>query len=410
MKYLVIIAILALTCVIQTKGQSQGIFFERNLSWQQILEKAQKENKYVFVDCYATWCGPCKLMDKNVYPVDSVGDFMNKNFISVRIQMDTTKQDNDETRQLYATARYIEAKYHIGVYPTYLFFSPAGEAVHKDLGEKDIKGFEEMALAAIDYPLMPTLADAARRVGQDSVAGHVAHDYINHFLATLAEEQLWTIENIMFVNRYSGVVSIRDRIFQLYYGNRIKVDSVMNDGHYSGGLINYVLYRDDRGLAGNSDPNWRQLEKAIEKDYDALYAKKNILQGQVEYYRQKKQWASYIKYFIRRQEINGIENLEPNGSTSRILNNAAYQILQYSTNKRELKKALSWASKAVTMVSTPFPKAQEMDTKANLLYKLGKKSSGLSLEEESHNLTPWDKEIAANYTKMKSGLPTWSTE
>jgi len=438
MKRLLIISILLIAGI--AKGYSQtdttkGISFEHNLSWQEILQKAKKENKYVFMDCYATWCGPCKMMDKNVYTVDSVGTLMNEKFISVKIQMDSTKEDNDETRQLYATARYIETKYHIHAYPAYLFFSPSGEAIHKDIGEKDIQSFLVMAAAALDptkqyytllanyrkgnneYSLMPTLADAAQRVGQDSIAEQVAHDYMNHFLAALAKEQLWTRENILFVDRYSRGVKIKDKIFQLYYRNRLKVDSVMNGEHFSDGVINYILYRDkvrsqvDRGLRTSADPNWRRLERTIGKDYDGIYAKKNVLRGQVDYYKEKKRWDRYIKYFIRQQEMNGISNLQASLNNSATLNNAAYEVFEYSTNKRELEKALLWVNQALKMVaSTPFLQALDMDTKANLLYKLGKKSEGLSLEEQSHALSPRNKDIAANYEKMKSGLPTWTIE
>ncbi len=48
--------------------ENKGIQFLKDLSWEQILAKAAKENKFVFVDCYATWCVPCKTMDNNVYP------------------------------------------------------------------------------------------------------------------------------------------------------------------------------------------------------------------------------------------------------------------------------------------------------------------------------------------------------
>src|SRR5580692_944424 len=85
----ILILVLMLTSFF-TITQGQGVAFEHGLSWQEVLQKAKKENKYVFVDCYATWCGPCKWMDKNVYPIDSVGTFMNDRFISVRMQMDTT--------------------------------------------------------------------------------------------------------------------------------------------------------------------------------------------------------------------------------------------------------------------------------------------------------------------------------
>ena len=45
---------------------TQGIHFEDGVSWQHVQQKAKAEDKYIFVDCYATWCGPCKQMDKKV--------------------------------------------------------------------------------------------------------------------------------------------------------------------------------------------------------------------------------------------------------------------------------------------------------------------------------------------------------
>ncbi len=69
-------------------SHAQGIKFEENLSWQQLLDKAKVTNKYIFVDCYATWCGPCKMMDKDVYTSGKVGYLFNEHFISVKVQMD----------------------------------------------------------------------------------------------------------------------------------------------------------------------------------------------------------------------------------------------------------------------------------------------------------------------------------
>src|SRR5690349_11279787 len=79
-----------------------GIKFNISLSWQQVLEKAKSENKYIFVDCYTTWCKPCREMEKFVYPLDTVGDFFNKNFISIKLQMDTTKNDSEQIKGSYS--------------------------------------------------------------------------------------------------------------------------------------------------------------------------------------------------------------------------------------------------------------------------------------------------------------------
>src|SRR5258708_37526579 len=62
----------------------RAVSFERELSWEQILVKAQKEKKLVFVDVVATWCGPCKMMDRDVYSNQKVADEIRGNFIAVK--------------------------------------------------------------------------------------------------------------------------------------------------------------------------------------------------------------------------------------------------------------------------------------------------------------------------------------
>src|SRR5882724_2814275 len=84
--------------------RAQGINFEQSLSWEQVKAKAKAENKYIFVDCYATWCVPCKNMEKNVYPIDSIGDFVNSHYIPVKIQFDRTKADNEQVKAWYEDA------------------------------------------------------------------------------------------------------------------------------------------------------------------------------------------------------------------------------------------------------------------------------------------------------------------
>ena len=41
----------------------QGIDFFHG-TWKEAMEKAEKEDKILFVDAFAKWCGPCKTMSK----------------------------------------------------------------------------------------------------------------------------------------------------------------------------------------------------------------------------------------------------------------------------------------------------------------------------------------------------------
>src|SRR5262249_50323519 len=114
--------LLLLLMPLLTLAQDNGIQFETGLSWQQIKEKAKAENKPIFMDCFTTWCGPCKYMEQKVLSQKNVGDFMNKNFICVKVQMDQTNHDSSTIKAWYKDAAAIKEVNNIHSYPTYLFF------------------------------------------------------------------------------------------------------------------------------------------------------------------------------------------------------------------------------------------------------------------------------------------------
>ena len=85
-------------------------------------KRASDQQLMLFVDVYATWCGPCKIMDKEVYTAPSVAEYMNANFVSVRLDGET-----DYGRK-YAAEQQLEG------YPTMFIFSKDGDPVSKVIG------------------------------------------------------------------------------------------------------------------------------------------------------------------------------------------------------------------------------------------------------------------------------------
>ncbi|MCV6604788.1 MAG: thioredoxin family protein [Porticoccaceae bacterium] len=65
-----------------------------DIAWHTDLDSALKAakaaDKPLFLDFYAEWCGPCKAMDKNVYPDLAVRKQM-EHFVAVRIDVDKHK-------------------------------------------------------------------------------------------------------------------------------------------------------------------------------------------------------------------------------------------------------------------------------------------------------------------------------
>ncbi len=96
-----------------------------DISFKDALERAKKEKKLIFVDIYTSWCGHCKEMAKSVFTLNDVGEFFNKNFISVKY--DAEKSDD---------GKKIARDYIVTGYPTMLFINGEGRLVNRVLGYK----------------------------------------------------------------------------------------------------------------------------------------------------------------------------------------------------------------------------------------------------------------------------------
>ncbi|WP_417431257.1 thioredoxin family protein [Halpernia sp.] len=107
-----------------------------NKPFAELLAQAKKEKKIIFLDAYASWCGPCKLLEKNIFPKPAVKDFFNKTFINTHIDME--KGEGPE----------IARKYMIHSYPSLLFINGDGEVIQKALGYMDEESFLELGKQA----------------------------------------------------------------------------------------------------------------------------------------------------------------------------------------------------------------------------------------------------------------------
>lgn len=85
MKKIFVLFLISLGCIYT--GFTQGIKFEQ-AEWSKLLEKAKKENKLIFMDCYTSWCGPCKRLASEVFTQKEVGQFFNGHFINTKYDME----------------------------------------------------------------------------------------------------------------------------------------------------------------------------------------------------------------------------------------------------------------------------------------------------------------------------------
>lgn len=92
---------------------AEGIRFIEG-DWKTALAEAKKQKKMIFLDAYASWCGPCKLLKSKTFIDKSAGDFFNTNYINVAVDME--KGDGP------ALAR----QYGVNAYPTLIITDSLG--------------------------------------------------------------------------------------------------------------------------------------------------------------------------------------------------------------------------------------------------------------------------------------------
>ena len=119
----------------------------RWMSMNEALEAQKKVPKKIIMDVYTSWCGPCKLLDKNTFGNKDVIKFVNNNYYLVKFNAEGTEsityQDFTYTNPNYQEGRKGRNSQHllanalkISGYPTIVFFKENGDLIQPIVGYK----------------------------------------------------------------------------------------------------------------------------------------------------------------------------------------------------------------------------------------------------------------------------------
>lgn len=123
-----------------------GIQFESG-TLAEVIQKAQDQNKPVFVDVFTTWCGPCKRLSAETFTDSAVGAYFNEHFINYKL--DAEKGEG----------RGFAARYRVGSYPTVLFIKPEdGQELKKMIGFRPPEPFLDEVKTLLDPSHQPLIA------------------------------------------------------------------------------------------------------------------------------------------------------------------------------------------------------------------------------------------------------------
>lgn len=133
MKKMILMLMLALGA-----GAAQAqVKFEKK-SPDAVREMAVRQNKLVFIDLYADWCPPCRMMERQVFSRKDVGEFMERHFVAAKY--DTGEQ----------TGRELMDRYGSGSIPLYLVFDTEGNLLGGLRGATDAPTFLKNMQGIVD--------------------------------------------------------------------------------------------------------------------------------------------------------------------------------------------------------------------------------------------------------------------
>lgn len=374
MKKLLLLALLVAGVLVGAEAQNRSINFEQTKEWKKIVKKAKKEKKLIFVDCYTSWCGPCKMLAKDVFTQDAVADYFNQTFVNAKFDME---KDADGV--------ILKDQFGIKAFPTLVFVDPATQqVVHKMVGAGKADWLLAGAKAANDPQnnlsgLTKRYEAGEREAGflsnylaalssayMAEEQGKVAAEYLN----SLSGDQFATKENWDLIVKYVSdplseplkqVMANRDKFYALAgqevvdykLENCIAAAAAQLSGWRPGRDGNFDENRNKELIGYLQSIDYAAAPAALANLYTAAYVRKGDFRGLLD---KMKEVMSY--------------NLFRNNTGKYYFQNNI-EALALCDDKALVEEGIKWINQVCADTPDYFSKADLMNSKARLQTKIG---------------------------------------
>lgn len=380
MKHPLILSIaLLLATSISAMASDTGIDFETD-NWEEILNRSGEEEKLIFLDAYASWCGPCKQMSKNVFTDPKVAEFYNDNFINAKIDME--KGEGLELAKLYG----------VRAYPTLLFLNSKGEVVSRICGSMGVDDFIKIGDAALrtEQPLYKWEADFKEgKLTAEKMFLYLdlletgcasTNDPASSYLASLKDIDKVSKDNFAILSKYLADIDaepfkflVNDQASFKKHNNAAEVDKTIVDAYVSHGYSKHIRVKEFDATAYN------KFKKRIEKETGKL-SDRIILTLEVLRYDKNKEWNKMLETSVNLSDKYDLSD-DPD-----LLNRMADRAYEHTDNKMLLNMAVEWATMNYQNTQHPYYHF----TYAQVLNKTGQKEQALKVMEGATELAQKD--------------------
>ncbi|MEY2950710.1 MAG: thioredoxin family protein [Saprospiraceae bacterium] len=239
---------------------ASGINFTEN-NWDKILDLAKKQDKIIFLDAYAEWCGPCKLMSAKVFTDSEVGSYFNKNFINVKIDMEKGE------------GLKLRSQYQVSAYPTLLFITPAGEIVQKKVGALNARDFLLLGKSAFrnydrsefyakqyeegnrDLTFLLAYIKSLNNANKSPIK--VANEFINTHSGSYTEKELLLI--------YEAAVEIDSKVFEEFTNHYKEIIKLVDAQALEEKILDACIHTARKANEFNADFLLKDVRRVIKK-------------------------------------------------------------------------------------------------------------------------------------------------
>jgi len=113
--------------------------FVNSTDMDAIIKMAKDQEKLIFMDFYADWCLPCRIMDDEVFSDPEIQEYLNEHYISVKVEADKGE------------GYMLATRYLVEGYPTLLFLDSDGKELTRKLGAAFHRELYELSNEALSY-------------------------------------------------------------------------------------------------------------------------------------------------------------------------------------------------------------------------------------------------------------------
>ena len=371
----------------------EGVKF-RNISFVEACEAAKEENKLIFIDCYTSWCRPCKLLSLNILPLKEVGDFYNEKFISLAYDVEK-HPDGIE----------LAKKYNIKAFPTFLYMDKTGEIEHIKVWpgstkEEIINAGKEAFNSEVKYKsVINSITQGKRDISlliayiesrtnifdQDSL--------INTFFHSYTEKQKYSKEYWDLF--YNYVDETESPLFLFFISNRKKYESVFGEE-----VVKRKILRTFEITINNHKNDIEKLNELQLID-PTLFFQINTWfsynNARISYIREKDSKDKWDDFILKAKEFFFLERSFPEDLNS-------FGWIVFENHKRfNGSEALNFAHELLEQAIQLAPdKHHIIDTYAHILFELGKKQEAIQFEEKAIKLA--EKENSRSLESYREAL------